>query len=341
MVVMQTSTDDHVPDPLRDAPPDPDTPTMAPSVANVAYAPADPASSRGHLLDIYRPARQAVDPAGQPAPSPALVVTGGSAWMAEDGKEYAAVIAPHFTAAGYTVVGVSVRSSHVATFPAQVHDIKAAIRWLRAHADEQGVDPGRIAVMGDSSGGWTASMAGLAPPSLEGEVGETGASSAVQAVVDLYGPTDFLAMDAHMLPGACETFNAMLGITECHNDAGSPESRLVGGAITDHPQRAAAANPAAYATADAPPFLIAHGQEDALVPHHQSEILYAALRDAGADVTFYSVPVVGHDKSITSEAVPEAVVVSASGGADRSPPPWAGPRPSLRTIEAFLADALG
>lgn len=316
----------------RDAPPDPGAPTMAPAIADIAYAPAEPASSRGHLLDIYR-----AEAAG---PSPVLIVTGGSAWMAEDGKEYAAVIAPHFAAAGYVVVGVSVRSSRHATFPAQVHDVKAAIRWLRAHAAEHGLDPERFAIMGDSSGGWTASMAGLAPPALEGELGETGRSSAVQAVVDLYGPTDFLAMDPHMLPGSCESFNAMLGITDCHNDVGSPESRLIGGRITEHPEQVVAVNPATYARVDAPPFLIAHGRQDPLAPHHQSEILYAALRDSGATVTFYSVPDVGHVKAITDESVPESVVLSATGGAERPPPPWAGPRPSLSTIEGFLADAL-
>ena len=83
-------------------------------------------------------------------------------------------------------------------FPGQVHDIKAAIRWLRANAGTYNLDPNHIAIMGDSSGGWTSAMAALTgdAPELEGSVGTTGVSSAVQAAVAFYPPTDFLSMDA-------------------------------------------------------------------------------------------------------------------------------------------------
>jgi len=96
-------------------------------------------------------------------------------------------------------------------------------------------------------------------------------SSHMQAVCDYYGPTDLLQMDAHALPGSQLK----------HDLPTSPESRLLGGAIQDHRQQAAKANPITYVTKDAPPFLIVHGDQDPLVPHHQSQLLFEALKQAG------------------------------------------------------------
>jgi acetyl esterase/lipase len=303
---------------------------MSPRVlTGLDYAPADPPGGRGHTLDLYLP-----DGDG---PWPLLIACGGSAFLDDGGSYYAAELAPWFTEAGFAVAGVCTRSSGQARFPAQVHDVKAAIRWLRTHAGEHGLDPDRFAIMGDSSGGWTATMAGLTAgrPELEGTVGETGGSSRVQAVVDLYGPTDFLQMDAQMLPGACASFNELMGLTACHDDPGSPESRLMGFPIQTRPDDVRAANPCTYAAATAPPFLIAHGQLDALVPHGQSAVLFEALAAAGAEATFFSVPEIGHDKGIVSPALPEAVVRSTSSrGTERET------RPTLETIERFLRSVL-
>jgi acetyl esterase/lipase len=307
--------------------------TGAAVYTDIPYAPSEPQGSRGHLLDLYVPHRQ-----GKKA-RPLLIVMGGSAWLGDNGKEYAAQLAPHFTAAGYVVAGVSTRSSSQARFPAQVHDVKAAIRWLRVHARDYGIDRTRFAVLGDSSGGWTATMAGVTGdvPWLEGKVGLRGAPSAVQAVVNLYGPTDFLQMDAHMLPGACAAFNATMGTTDCHNDVGSPESRLVGCAIQTCPKQVHAANPILYVTPNDPPFLVAHGQQDMLVPHHQSELLYAALKRSCVPATFFSVPDVGHSRNIVSPGNAPAAVRSTVRCREVTPKAT---RPTLDTIEAFLDSAL-
>ena len=298
---------------------------------DIPYAGAEPAESRGHLLDLYVP-----DGRGK---RPLLIATGGSAWLGDNGKEFAAELADHFTAAGYVVAGVSVRSSAQARFPAQVHDIKAAIRWLRAHAREYRIDPARVAVIGDSSGGWTATMAGVTGNvrQLEGDVGVRHGSSRVQAVVDLYGPTDFARMDAAMLPGACDFFNDLMGLTDCHNDVGSPESRLVGCAIQTCPDRVQAANPIRYVSRDDPPFLIAHGQQDRLVPPNQSELLYPALRRACVPATFFSVPGVGHSRDILSPGNAESVVRAATHCRTVSS---RATRPTLDTITDFLGRAL-
>lgn len=299
---------------------------------DIPYAAEQPAGSRGHLLDLYVPPGH--------GRRPLLIVMGGSGWFGDDGKAYAAEVAPYFTAHGYVVAGVSTRSSAQALFPAQVYDVKAAIRWLRAHARQYRIDPRRIAAMGDSSGGWTATMAGVTGHvrTLEGTVGVTGLPSDVQAVVDLYGPTDFLQMDEHMLPGACASFNETFGLTDCHSDPRSPESSLLGCPIRTCPDRVAEADPITYVSRDDPPFLIAHGRADALVPHHQSALLFAALDRHRVPATFYSVPGVGHDRGIVSPTAPEATIRRTA--ACHEPGPATG-RPTLPTIGRFLRAALG
>jgi acetyl esterase/lipase len=306
-----------------------------PTHADVPYAAAEPPGTFGHLLDLYLPA-------SADRPLPLVIWSSGSAFLRDDGKAGASAIADFFNHAGYAVAGVSVRSSSQALFPAQVHDLKAAIRWLRAHAAEHGIDPDRFAFMGNSSGGWVASMAALTSeaPELEGDVGERNASSRVQAAVDFYGPTDFLQMDAHML-GDCAEFRAYLGITGCHDDPRSPESLLVGGPIEERPDEVARANPVRYVSASAPPMLILHGQLDPFVPHHQSELLYEALRDRGCEATFYSIPNVGHEHPYVVDAARAhgGVAYRARGGeetVDEAAPP-----PTWETIERFIAGAFG
>jgi acetyl esterase/lipase len=267
---------------------------------------------------------------------PLVVWSSGSGWMRDDGKHGAADVAPFFTSLGYAVAGVSVRSSSQAIFPAQVHDVKAAIRWLRARAGEYGFDPDRFAIMGDSSGGWAATMAALTGdlPELEGEVGVDHVSSRVQVAVDFYGPTDFLQMDAHT-PGGCEEFRSFLGIAGCHDDPGSPESLLVGGPIETRLDECARANPITYVGPEAPPMMILHGRDDPFVPHHQSELLYAALVESEAEAVFYSIPDVGHERPYVTDPRRAAgyTVYSTRGSEDHPDPTW-------ETVERFIARAL-
>jgi acetyl esterase/lipase len=302
-----------------------------PTVPNVEYAPADPAGSNGHKLDLYLPA----NPAG---PLPVVIWTGGSAWRSDAGKSTAAAIAAQLNPAGYAVAGVSIRSSSQVKFPGQLYDIKAAIRWLRAHAAQYRLDPGRIAIMGDSSGGWTAAMAAVTGdvPELEGTVGTTGVSSAVQAAVAFYPPTNFLAMDAWALrkcgAGAF-----------CHDAPDSPESALVGCAIQTCPDKVTSANPLSYISAADPPILILHGDSDPLVPHNQGEQLYMALNKACKDSVFISLPKAGHGSVngfLTSDSVREAATMrstSSAGCAVTNPTPYT---PTWKTITDFLDRSL-
>ena len=107
--------------------------------------------------------------------------------------------------------------------------------------------------------------------------------SRVQAVVDYFGPTDFLQMDAHRLANG-----------QVHDPSRSPESLLIGGPLQENKDKVAQASPITYVTRNAPPFLICHGDADPLVPHHQSELLEAALKQAGVPVTLYTVKGGGH-----------------------------------------------
>lgn len=144
-------------------------PGPSPSHVDLEYAPADPAGSNGHKLDLYIPT-------GASGPLPVVIWTGGSAWMADTGKRTAPGLAAQLNPAGYAVAGVSIRSTSQVQFPGQLHDIKAAIRFLRANAQKYNLDAEHIGIMGDSSGGWTAAMAAVTGdvPELEGSVGRPG-----------------------------------------------------------------------------------------------------------------------------------------------------------------------
>jgi acetyl esterase/lipase len=189
-----------------------------------------------------------------------------------------------YLARGYAVASINYRLSQHAIFPAQIEDCKAAVRWLRAHAARYHLDPAHFAAWGSSAGGHLAAMLGTTGDVKAFEVGENLAfSSRVQAVVDYFGPTDFLQMDAHRVSSG-----------QTHDSANSPESQLIGGPLQDNKDKAAKANPITYVTKDTPPFLICHGDADPLVPHHQSELLEAALKQAGVPVTLYTVKGAGH-----------------------------------------------
>jgi acetyl esterase/lipase len=226
-------------------------------------------------LDLFVPA----NPSGKPPPL--LVVIHGGGFMVgdkadEDGGRW--------RKAGYAVASLNYRLSREARWPAQIQDCKAAVRFLRANAARYGFDPNRFGAWGPSAGGHLVAMLGTTGQT---DIFDTddhrGVSSRVQAVADFFGPTDFLQMDAH------RTSDGMV-----HDTPTSPESLLIGGLISQNPQKVASANPIAYLTAKAPPFLVVHGDRDPLVPHHQSELLVDALRAKRIPVTFYTVKGGGH-----------------------------------------------
>ena len=225
-------------------------------------------------LDVYR-----AKSAGKEK-LPLVVWIHGGGWR--NGSKDAPRMAVRLAERGYVVASINYRLSHEAIFPAQIHDCKAAIRWLRAHADDYGISAGRVGVWGSSAGGHLVALLGTSGgvKDLEGSVNPAARdfSSRVQAVVDYFGPTDLLQMDAHSISDRL-----------IHDAPDSPESRLIGGPIQEHPEKVMRANPITYVTPDDPPFLIVHGDKDPLVPHHQSELLHAALEKAGVASELYTV----------------------------------------------------
>lgn len=232
--------------------------------------------SDGHprqMLDLYLP-----DAAG---PLPLIVWIHGGAFRMGCKED---LIPLQILEQGYAIASLNYRLSQHALFPAQIEDCKAAVRWLRAHASTYGLDPLRFVSWGESAGGHLAAMLGTAGNEQGFEVGEhLEYSSRVQAVLDFFGPTDFLQMDTNRLPDGM-----------VHDTADSPESELVGGPIQERAAEVARANPVTYVTPAAPPFLIVHGDRDLLVPYHQSILLVDALRMASVPVTFYTVAGAGH-----------------------------------------------
>jgi len=315
---------------VAQAPPGP--PRPAPTHADIDYAPADPAGTSGHKLDLYIPTASS-------HPLPVVIWTGGSAWMATNGKDWAGLLAVQLNPAGYAVAGVSIRSTFQTKFPGQLYDIKAAIRWLRANAAKYGLDPDHIAVMGDSSGGWTAAMAAVTSnsPEMEGTVGTTGVSSKVQAAVAFYPPTNFLTMDAWALH-KCDP-KATGFVNFCHDGEGSPESRLVGCQIQTCPDKVRAASPMTYISDATPPIMILHGDSDQLVPHNQGESLYMALNKACRDAVFISLPKAPHGNwngFLTDDSLREAATMrstSSAGCTVANPTPFT---PTWKTVIEFL-----
>ena len=220
-------------------------------------------------LDLYVPKTTKGD-----KPLPVVVFIHGGGWQAGDKRGGFGTVRPLVMTGEYAGVSVGYRLTGEAIWPAQIHDCKAAIRWLRANARKYNLDADRIGVTGNSAGGHLVAMLGTSGdvPELEGALGEhVKESSRVACVVDQYGPTDLLTMGGS------------------HNNPNSPESRLVGGgAIQENQDAARKASPITYVSKNDPPFMLIHGTSDPVVPFNQSELLAAALKNVGIEALLLS-----------------------------------------------------
>ncbi len=246
----------------------------------------------GHKLDIHLPIRK-------PGPYPVIICIYGSAFFSNSSKS--AVFKDGFGQsllnAGFAVVSINHRSSRDSIFPAQIQDVKSAIRFIRANAAKYELKGEKIGITGWSSGGHLSSMAGTTSGLRTGELNGfkvdlignsssySGTSDEVQAVVDWFGPTDFLRMDS-------------CGSTMNHNDPKSPESSLVGGPIQENKEKTRLADPAFYVSSKTPPFLLFHGDKDPLVPICETEYFYAVLKSKRVNSTFIPVAGGGHGPGV-------------------------------------------
>ena len=207
---------------------------------------------------------------------PALVYVHGGGWVSGDKASGIGVkLIPELVSRGYLVVAVNYRLAPKPQFPAQIEDIKCAIKYLRANAGDFGIDPERIGAFGDSAGGHLVALLGTTDETsgLEGSCVYADQSSRVQAVVDLFGPAD---------------------LTVEFEGAGTMILKDVFGTDDRNSKIVSQASPVTHVTRDDPPFLILHGDKDTLVPLSQSELLYNELVAAGVPATLVIVRKAAH-----------------------------------------------
>lgn len=257
--------------------------SVAPTYADLAYA----TISDAQKLDLYIPITGS-------GPFPLVIMVHGGGFMMGDKSDGAGLTGvDQLLAAGYAVASINYRLSSEAIYPAQIYDAKAAVRFLRANAEKYQLNPDKFGAWGASAGGSLVSLLGTTcgVAELEGEeLGNAEQSSCVQAVIDWFGPIDFLKMDEQFAGTSCP---------QSHDAANSPESMLVGAAIQTVPELVATTNPMNYITADDAPFFIENGTADCNIPPAQNKNLADALSAViGADnVTYVSLEGAGHGGS--------------------------------------------
>lgn len=252
-------------------------PGAEPTWKDINYAGDD---MEAHRLDIYLPKTQQDR-------YKVIVIIYGSAWFANNAKGMAYTsIGKPLTDAGFAVVSINHRSSGDAKYPAQINDVKGALRFIRANADKYKLDTSFVGITGFSSGGHLSSMAGVTNGlktrtigektiDIEGTVGgNEKCSSEVDAVVDWFGPVDMTRMNN------CDTVN----------DDKSPEAALIGGNPADNMDMIQLCSPYFYVSKTTAPFLVIHGNADTVVPYCQSVNFSEELKSQGKLTDFITVP---------------------------------------------------
>ena len=255
--------------------------SLTPSFSNVDYVGN---GNTKQMLDIYIPS-------GVTTPTALIIHIHGGAFM---GGSKGTSEQPSFVNLynnGYICADINYRLSGDSIWPAQLYDCKAAVRFLKTNAALYHIDTCRIGLIGESAGGHLVSITATTgnDPTMEGlHLGSTGVSSRVQAVVDLFGPTDFLQMDGHEGIG-CSSAN--------HNAANSPESILLGCALPTCPERVESANPMHYLDPADGRFYVSCGDHDCLVAPYSSLLFDNALTSLGMPHTYELVAGQGHGGS--------------------------------------------
>lgn len=263
------------------------TKEMVQLVSNVVYAQVP---DRGYVSKAMT--MDPLVPCGE-GPYPTIVYINGGGFINANKDGYIQQrleLAEH----GYVVASITYRVAPASTFPAPLEDVKSAIRYLRAHADQFHIDSQHIGVMGGSAGGYLAAFAGTTSGMRQFDSGgNLEQSSDVQAVVDLYGVSDLTAIGADYGPDVQELHRSPAA-TEALWINGSPVFGGKDGGIDANPEGAAAANPISYISDKTPPFLLMHGDADTVVSPSQTEILRAALAQHNVEAQRYVVKGAGH-----------------------------------------------
>lgn len=250
-----------------------DTKRNAFVVHNLIYCQKHPSIEQ--TMDLYLPAFTK-------PPLPVVIWVHGGTWMY--GDKNLDCLACDQLLPKFAVASVNYRLDTESSFPSQIKDLKAAVRFLRAHAKTYKLDPDRIGVWGESAGAHLAALLGTSGDAaeLEGDEGWSKYSSKVQAVCDWSGPTDFNSAQSQRTPNSKIQFTGQ----------SSPIWVLMGGKMDK--KSLAAASPVTYVSKNCPPFLIMHGDDDDAIPPLQSKELYEALKTAGCDVQYIPIKGAGH-----------------------------------------------
>ncbi len=236
---------------------------------DVVFGTGGPRALKGN---IYRPPEKR-------AGAPSVLLVHGGGWASGDRSQlhgYGILLGR----LGYLCMACEYRLAGEAKWPAQIHDVKAALRWMRANARDLGIDPEKISISGNSAGGHLSLIAGGTQdlPEFEGEGGNAGAGTGVAAAIAFYAPSILSAPDAPLSP----EIQSLMG-----PDPSADALRT--------------ASPISYAAAGFPPTLLFHGNKDELVPHEASLRMYRALDEAGASVELHLYASAPH----AFDAVPE------------------------------------
>ena len=233
---------------------------------NVVYGTG---GGRELTLNLYLPEEEAGEP------RPGVVFIHGGGWRNGNPSQFhrhSATLAEH----GYVCASITYRLSGEAQFPAALEDSKCAVRWMRANAEELGLDVDRLAVGGGSAGGHLAGLVAMTEPGeFEGEGGNPEQSSAAQAYVGFNPVADLAGM------GEKRPDHPML-------------VEFLGVAYTDDPEAYKKASPIAYVSEDSPPTLLLHGTEDVTVPYADAEAMVTALQELGVEAELFTAEGVGH-----------------------------------------------
>jgi acetyl esterase/lipase len=204
---------------------------------------------------------------------PAIMQIHGGAWIIGDKREQGWPLMGHLAANGWVCFNVNYRLSPAATWPEHLIDLKYALKWIREHADEYGIDPNFVAVTGGSAGGHLAAMMALTANDPEYQPGFELADTSVQAAVPVYAVYDFTNRLGTML----ETFRTRM-----------LEPMVMKAFFDKEPERFHRASPTDRVHADAPPFLIVHGDRDTLAPVEDAQLFVETLRETSRSEVMYT-----------------------------------------------------
>lgn len=252
-----------------------------------------PYVANGHArqkLDLYLPTNLTKNA------MPIVVYIHGGAWM-EGSKEHCPALG--LLSQGFAVASINYRLSQHAIFPAQIEDCKAAVRFIRAHAKEWGIDPQKLGVCGTSAGGHLVALLGTASNEKSFEVGaHLDESSRPTCVCNFFGVSDLTTIHQQADPKQSDIQ---------HQSPSSAESKLLGGTVAAQPEKARSASPVFYVSKDDAPMLLLHGTKDRIVPYAQSVQLHEALKKAGVASELHTVEGAGHGDGF-GQAEQEAAV---------------------------------